>query len=103
MNSSACLVRRGFLLLGALTGGLRATPLPAQRTTPDSIARNIDAVFAKYAKSTSPGCAVGVYRDGRITYAKAYGSASLELGVPLTPASVFDIGSTSKQFTAMSS
>lgn len=76
--------------------------LAAQAAVPDSIARRVDAVFAEYGRPASPGCALGVYRDGRLVYAKGYGGANLELGVPLTPASVFDIGSTSKQFTAMS-
>lgn len=45
---------------------------------------------------------MGVYRDGRIALARGYGMANLELNVALTPQSVFDIGSTSKQFTATS-
>jgi len=60
----------------------------------------VDEVFADLAKPGSPGCALGVYRDGKIIYAKGYGLANLEENVPITPASVFDIGSTSKQFTA---
>jgi CubicO group peptidase (beta-lactamase class C family) len=41
-----------------------------------------------------------VYRDGKIAYERGYGMANLELGVANSPQSVFDIGSTSKQFTA---
>ncbi len=89
--------------LGATAAAALGTGhLAAQAALPDSIARRVDAVFAEYARPDSPGCTLGVYRDGRLVYAKGYGSANLELGVPLTPASVFDIGSTSKQFTAMS-
>jgi CubicO group peptidase (beta-lactamase class C family) len=62
----------------------------------------VDEVFADLTKPGSPGCALGVYRDGAIIYAKGYGLANLEENVPITPASVFDIGSTSKQFTAAS-
>jgi len=62
----------------------------------------IDEVFSDYAKPNSPGCALGVYRNGSIAYAHGYGVASLELGVPINPQTVFDIGSTSKQFTAFS-
>src|SRR5580704_11665887 len=47
-------------------------------------------------------CGNGVYRDGQMSYAKGYGLANLEQSVPITPKSVFDIGSTSKQFTAAS-
>jgi len=45
---------------------------------------------------------VAVYRDGAIAYARGYGLASLEHRVPITSKTVFDIGSTSKQFTAFS-
>ena len=41
-----------------------------------------------------------MFRDGKIEYARGYGMANLELGVANTPQTVFDIGSTSKQFTA---
>ena len=61
----------------------------------------IDAVFAAWNKPDSPGCAVAVYQNGRISYEKGYGMADLEHDVPITPASVFYVGSLSKQFTAM--
>jgi CubicO group peptidase (beta-lactamase class C family) len=73
----------------------------AQTLTPLEIAE-IDQVFADYAKPDSPGCSLAVYRNGTIAYAQGYGMASLELGVPITPQTVFDIGSISKQFTAFS-
>jgi CubicO group peptidase (beta-lactamase class C family) len=62
----------------------------------------IDAVFADLTKPGSPGCALGVYQGDKLVYAKGYGLANVEQQVPITPASVFDIGSTSKQFTAAS-
>lgn len=61
----------------------------------------IDAVFADYGTAT-PGCAVGIYQRGQVRYAKGYGMADLNLGVPISPTTVFDIGSTSKQFAAAS-
>src|SRR5437016_10115262 len=39
-------------------------------------------------------------KRGGFVYRKAYGSANLELGVSLSPQSVFYMGSVSKQFTA---
>jgi len=69
---------------------------------PDSIARRVDSVFVAYDKPGSPGCALGVYRNDTISYTRGYGMANLEHAVPITPKTVFDIGSTSKQFTAMS-
>jgi CubicO group peptidase (beta-lactamase class C family) len=64
--------------------------------------RRVDAVFAAYDRKDSPGCALGVYRDGRIIYARGYGMADIQRAVPITSRTVFDIGSTSKQFTAAS-
>jgi CubicO group peptidase (beta-lactamase class C family) len=68
----------------------------------DKKAAAVDEVFTDLTKAGSPGCALGVYRDGKIVYSKGYGLANLEANVPITPQSVFDIGSTSKQFTAAS-
>jgi len=64
--------------------------------------QKVDQIFAAYDKAGSPGCAVGVIQDGNFIYRRAYGMASLELGVPLSPQSVFYMGSVSKQFTAAS-
>jgi CubicO group peptidase (beta-lactamase class C family) len=68
----------------------------------DARALRVDSVFQHFDRTDSPGCAVGVYQDGKILYARGYGMASLELGVALSPRSVLDVGSISKQFTAMS-
>jgi CubicO group peptidase (beta-lactamase class C family) len=62
----------------------------------------VDAVFHEYDRPDSPGCAVGIYRDGAVAYSRGFGSANLEHGVPITPDTVFYVGSVSKQFTAMS-
>ena len=47
-----------------------------------------------------PGAAVAVIRNGKIEKAKGYGLASLEFQIPVTPDTVFEIGSVSKQMTA---
>ena len=64
-------------------------------------AAQVDAVFAQWDRADSPGCAIGVYQDGRIAYTRGYGMADLEHDAPITPDSVFYAGSVSKQFTAM--
>lgn len=61
----------------------------------------IDAVFSDFNAHT-PGCVLGVVRSGTLVYAHGYGMARLEENVPLTPESVLEIGSVSKQFTAAS-
>src|SRR6266705_2358037 len=62
----------------------------------------VDKVFADLQKPGSPGCALAVLQNGHTAYGKGYGLASVELNSPITPQTVFDIGSTSKQFTAAS-
>jgi CubicO group peptidase (beta-lactamase class C family) len=62
----------------------------------------VNAIFEDLTKPGSPGCALGVYRDGKTIYSKGYGLANLETNTPITPSSIFDIASTSKQFTAAS-
>jgi CubicO group peptidase (beta-lactamase class C family) len=62
----------------------------------------VDSIFADLEKPDSPGCALGVYRNSKIIYAKGYGLADLEQSVPITPQTVFDVGSISKQFTVAS-
>ena len=85
---------------------LAATPavLPAQGRAPSTLdaatRARIDSVFAAYDRTTSPGCALLARKDGATVYARGYGMASLELGVPNSPRTVMDIGSASKQFTA---
>jgi len=70
--------------------------------TRDARAVRADSVFQRFDRTDSPGCSLGVYQDGKILYARGYGMASLEFGVALSPRSVLDVGSISKQFTAMS-
>jgi CubicO group peptidase (beta-lactamase class C family) len=68
----------------------------------DGDEQRVDQIFTAYDKADSPGCALGVIRNGSFIYRKGYGAASLELGVPLSSQSVFYMGSVSKQFTAAS-
>lgn len=68
---------------------------------PDKKADQVDALFAQWDKPGSPGCALGVIRDGKFIYKRGYGMANLEYNVPITSTSIFRIGSTSKQFSAM--
>ncbi|MBL8771401.1 MAG: beta-lactamase family protein [Phenylobacterium sp.] len=59
----------------------------------------VDAVFSRL-KPQEPGCAVGVERAGEAPILRGFGSADLEHGAPITPDTVFEAGSVSKQFTA---
>jgi CubicO group peptidase (beta-lactamase class C family) len=73
--------------------------VPCAAAAPDP---KVDRIFAQWNHPSSPGCALSVLRRGSAIYTKGFGSANLEHNVPITPHTVFDIGSISKQFTAMS-
>jgi CubicO group peptidase (beta-lactamase class C family) len=90
---------RFFFVVAVLTLGTLFR-LPAAAS--EILTQNVDRIFSAYEKPGSPGCALGVIRDGNFIYRKAYGFANLELGVPLSTQSVFYMGSVSKQFTAAS-
>ena len=45
----------------------------------------VDEVFSDLTKPGSPGCALAVYRDGKIIYAKGYGLANIEENVAIAP------------------
>lgn len=60
----------------------------------------IDVLFTQYDNTDTPGCAVGVIKDGRFVYKKCFGMANLDYGIPITADSRFELASVSKQFTA---
>lgn len=87
----------GILALAATTGmAISTTAVDAQQPA----ATNIDSIFAEWDRPGSPGCALAIFRDGRIVQESGYGYANLDWEVPITPSTVFYAGSVSKQFTA---
>ena len=60
----------------------------------------IDAIFAAWDEPGSPGCALAVARDGEFVYTRGYGYANLDYDIPITPRTVFDVASVTKQFVA---
>ena len=67
-------------------------------TTHKTLEAKVDQLFAEWNKPDSPGAAIAVTRDGEIIYTQGYGTANLEYDIPITPATIFDIASVSKQF-----
>jgi D-alanyl-D-alanine carboxypeptidase len=59
-----------------------------------------DYITAQIKGLHVPGASLAIVRDGHITKARGYGFANLELRSPGTKETVYEIGSTSKQFTA---
>lgn len=59
-----------------------------------------DVATAQMKKQNIPGIAVAVIKGGKPVKLKGYGYANLETGARVTPETVFEIGSVSKQFIA---
>lgn len=66
----------------------------------DEQTKRVDKLFSHWDSTVSPGAALAIIKDGEIIYKRGYGMANLEHNIPITPTSVFRIGSTSKQFAA---
>ncbi len=99
------MTHRSSLLVAVLVPALFATigvDGAAAQADADSLAAQVDQLFAQWDKPDSPGCTCAVMRDGEVVYSRAFGMANLEHDVPLTPQSAFNVGSVSKQFTAAS-
>jgi CubicO group peptidase (beta-lactamase class C family) len=58
---------------------------------------SVDQLFAQ--PTGSPGYAVAVIKDGEAVFAKGFGLANLDDGIPITPETSFHLASLSKQFT----
>ncbi len=58
-------------------------------------------IQTEFNEKFGPGGAFMIAKNGKPIYQKAFGKANLELDVDLTPESVFQIGSMTKQFTAV--
>ncbi len=74
----------------------------ARAQLPDSIRTRVDAVFARWDRTDSPGCALGISQAGREVYRRGYGMSDLQHALAITPASIFHVASISKQFAAYS-
>jgi len=60
-----------------------------------------DFIHSELARRHIPGLALAVLRTGEPPLLRAYGLASIELGAPVTPDTVFDMASVTKSFTAI--
>jgi D-alanyl-D-alanine carboxypeptidase len=59
-----------------------------------------DYIRAEMKQQRIPGLSLAVVKDGTIIKAQGYGVSNIKLATPVTPATVFKIGSVSKQFIA---
>ena len=61
----------------------------------------VDRLMADFTGDDRPGAVVGVVKDGELVFQKAYGMANLTDGIRFETDTRSNIGSVTKQFTAM--
>jgi CubicO group peptidase (beta-lactamase class C family) len=88
------------LLIGLLTVATQVQCYA--QSLPDTLVKKVDSLFQQWSGKGSPGCAIGIIKDGHVIYAKGYGQANLEYGIANTPETIYHLASVSKQFTAWS-
>jgi len=83
-----------------LAAAVAPNPLAAVAQGGRDMSAQVDQIFARWNSSSTPGCAVGTSVKGQTALENAYGMADLEHDVKITPETIFEAGSVSKQFTA---
>ena len=76
-----------LLLFAGVTAGVRADKID-------------DFVSGQMRTHRIPGLAVGIVRAGKLETVRGYGLANVELNVPVTKDTGFEIGSMTRQFTS---
>jgi CubicO group peptidase (beta-lactamase class C family) len=94
---------RPFLLrAGAMVAGCGPDDSASalETSTSAALGARSDDILGRLFRPGEPGCSAAVGIEGIVAWAGACGVADLATGTLLTPGSVFDIASVSKQFTA---
>ena len=73
---------------------------PAALSAEPQIA-SIDDLAQSFIGDTTPGLGVLVTRGGEVVHIAGYGAADIESETPITPQSIFDLASVSKEMTAL--
>jgi CubicO group peptidase (beta-lactamase class C family) len=85
-----------FFLVSLALGSITVEGQARSRLTAE-----IDRLVTSESKPGEPGGVVLIAQKDRIIYQKAFGTANLELNVPMRKEMVFNIASITKQFTAV--
>jgi CubicO group peptidase (beta-lactamase class C family) len=97
---SSFMTRQSLSISWILVAAVAMLPAMAAAQQPADAGARVDRVFQQWNSSESPGCAVGVSHAGNVVLSRAWGMADLEHDITNTPATIFEAGSVSKQFTA---
>ncbi len=63
--------------------------------------RRVDQLLMPFSDEDTPGAVVGVVEDGKLSFTRAYGMANLSHEIKFNVGTISNIGSVTKQFTAM--
>ena len=96
MRTRSAVAVAGLLLTGSTAAAWSQQPKIDSRSE-----KAIDSLFARYTSPGFPGCAVSVTYHGEKVFAAGYGLADLEHAATITPNTMFEVMSVSKQFTGM--
>lgn len=79
-----------------------AQPVLVERSSQVSpaVAAQIDALVADYVPAMLPGLQLAIGKGGKVLYARGYGAADIQAGVPMSATTPVKIGSVTKQLTA---
>jgi CubicO group peptidase (beta-lactamase class C family) len=86
----------GLLLVGLARAEAADAALPAELE-----ARITRTIEEELRETQAPGAAVAILRDGELVYLRAFGVRSIEEKTPVTPDTLFRLGSTTKMLTAL--
>lgn len=84
----------------ALASLLLAKPAFAETLTSSQSAAIAAIATRELSLFHMPGLSIAIERDGRLLYAKGFGYRDVATKTPVDPATYFEIGSVTKQFTA---
>jgi CubicO group peptidase (beta-lactamase class C family) len=80
------------------------TPAPVAQTIPGSLEHRLDRLVDQLEQQRQtlhvPGMAIAVVKDDELVLAHGFGMANVEKETPVTPETIFAIGSSTKAFTS---
>ncbi|MFT3822588.1 MAG: serine hydrolase domain-containing protein [Chitinophagaceae bacterium] len=75
---------------------------PLNTVSAQSLETRVDSlIHTVFNDPSGPGAVFMIAQKGKVIYQKAFGKANLELDINMTPENVFQLGSMTKQFTAV--
>jgi CubicO group peptidase (beta-lactamase class C family) len=89
------------LLFAIALAGTPVAPFSGQEAAGIDAATVDSTILDEMRATATPGAAVAIVRDGRVVYLKGFGVASVETSDPVTPDTLFRLGSTTKMFTGL--